>query len=75
MITKFRRDKIQKETEIIQAAFCVWYQSSGTLDSFVTGGEKIKCIVKPISRTFNNAMRIWMALLLHEEQTPSTIVV
>ena len=75
MITKFRRDKIQKETEIIQAAFCVWYQSSGALDSFVTGGERIKCFVKPISLTLNNARRIWRALLLHLEQTPSSIVV
>ena len=58
MITEFRRDKIQKETEIIQAAFCVWYQSTGALVSFVTGGEKIKCFVKPISLTLNNARRI-----------------
>lgn len=75
MITKFRQDKIQKETEIIQAAFCVWYQSIKALVSFVTGGERIKCFVKPISLTLENARRIWMALLLHLEQTPSSIVV
>ena len=41
----------------------------------MTGGERIKCSVKPINLTLNNARRIWMALLLHEEQTPPTIVV
>ena len=42
---------MQKETETIQAAFCVWYliMSSGALDSFVTGGGRIKCFVKYIS--------------------------
>lgn len=46
MITKFRRDKIQKETEIIQAAFCVWYLSSGALKKFCDGRREDKVFCK-----------------------------